>query len=122
MGLHQTKKILYSKRNHQQNKRQSIEREQIFANCASDVSAKSLQSCPTLCNPKDCSLSGASVHGILQARILESVAISFSRGLSGPRDQTWVSQIYLHWQVDFLPSAPLGEAPYIRYEVGIQNL
>ena len=40
--------------------------------------AKSIQSCPTLCNPMDCSLPGSSVHGILQARILEWVAISFS--------------------------------------------
>ena len=40
------------------------------------------QSYPTLCNHMDCSLSGSSVHGILQARILEWVAISFSRGSS----------------------------------------
>ena len=40
------------------------------------------QSCPTLCDPVDCSLSGSSIHGILQARILEWVAISFSRGSS----------------------------------------
>ena len=51
------------------------------------------QSCPTLCNPVDCSLPGSSVHGILQARILEWVAISFSRGSSRPRDQTQVSHI-----------------------------
>ena len=49
------------------------------------------QSCPTLCNPMDCSLPGSSVHGIFQARILEWVAISFSSGSSWPRDQTWVS-------------------------------
>ena len=41
--------------------------------------AKSLQSCPTLCDPMDCSLPGFSVHGILQARTLEWVAISFSK-------------------------------------------
>ena len=41
--------------------------------------AKSLQSCPTLCDPLDCSLPGFSVHGILQARTLEWVAISFSK-------------------------------------------
>ena len=44
------------------------------------------QSCPTLCNPMDCSLPGSSIHGILQARILEWIAISFSRGSSQPRD------------------------------------
>ena len=51
------------------------------------------QSCPTLCDPVDCSLPGSSVHGILQTRILEWVAISFSRGSSRPRDQTRVSRI-----------------------------
>ena len=51
------------------------------------------QSCPTLCNPMDYSLPGSSVHGILQARVLEWVAISFSRGSSQPRDWTWVSHI-----------------------------
>ena len=49
------------------------------------------QSCPTLCDPVDCSPPGSSVHGILQARILEWVAISFSRGSSQPRDQARVS-------------------------------
>ena len=52
------------------------------------------QSCPTLCDPVGCSLPGSSVHGILQARILEWAAIPFSRGSSRPRDQTLVS--YLH--------------------------
>ena len=42
-------------------------------------------SCSTLCNPMDCSPPGSSVHGISQARILEWVAISFSRGLPDPR-------------------------------------
>ena len=51
------------------------------------------QSCPTLCDPVDHSPPGSSVHGILQARILEWVAISFSRGSSWPRDQTQVSCI-----------------------------
>ena len=49
------------------------------------------KSCPTLCNPMDCSPPGSSVHGILQARILEWVAVPFSRGSSRPRDQTQVS-------------------------------
>ena len=51
------------------------------------------QSCPTLCNPMDCSLPGSSVHGILQARILVWVAIPFSRGSSQPSDRTQVSLI-----------------------------
>ena len=49
------------------------------------------QSCPSLCYPMHCSPPGSSVHGISQARILEWVAISFSRGSSQLRDQTWVS-------------------------------
>ena len=44
-----------------------------------------------LCDPMDCSPPGSSVHGILQARVLEWGAISFSRGSSWPRDRTWVS-------------------------------
>ena len=51
------------------------------------------QSCPTLCDPVDYSLPGSSIHGILQARILERVAISFSRGSSQSRDRTQVSRI-----------------------------
>ena len=52
-----------------------------------------IQSCLALCDPMDCSLPGFSIHGILQARILEWVAISFSRGSSRPRGQTQVSCI-----------------------------
>ena len=51
------------------------------------------QSCPTLCDPMDCSLAGSSLHGIFQVRILEWVAISFSRGSFQPRDRTQVSRI-----------------------------
>ena len=47
------------------------------------------QSCPTLCDPTDSSPPDSPVHGILQARILEWVVISFSRGSSQPRDWTW---------------------------------
>ena len=52
------------------------------------VYLKVTQSCLTLCDPMDCSLPSSSVHGILQARVLEWVAISFSRGYSRPKDQT----------------------------------
>ena len=51
------------------------------------------QSCPTLCDPMDCSPPGSSIHGIFRARVLEWVAISFSRGSSRPRDWTQVSCI-----------------------------
>ena len=56
------------------------------------VSAKLLQSCPTISNPMDCSPPGSSVHGILQARILKWVVMPSSRGSSQPRDSL------LHWQ------------------------
>ena len=49
--------------------------------------------CPTVCNPTDCSLPDSSVHGISQARILEWVAISYSRGSSPPRDWTSISYV-----------------------------
>ena len=78
--------------------------------------AKSLQSCPTLCDFMDCSPPGFSVHGILQARMLEWVAISFSRGSSYPRDGTCISYL-LHWQAGSLPLAPTGKthmAPKIQ--------
>ena len=57
------------------------------------VHAKLLQLCLTLCNPMDCSLLGSFVHGILQARILEFVAVSSSRGSSQPRDRTSVFSV-----------------------------
>ena len=57
------------------------------------VKALVTQSCPTLCNSTEWSLPGFSVHGILQARVLEWVAITFSREFSQPRDWTRVSCI-----------------------------
>ena len=51
------------------------------------------QLCPALCDPTDSSSTDSSVHGILQARILKWVAISFSRRSFQPRDQTRVSHI-----------------------------
>ena len=64
------------------------------------------QLCPTLCDPMGCKLPGSSVHGILQARILERIAIPFSRGSSGPRDFTRVSCIagrfFTVWATYFL--------------------
>ena len=57
------------------------------------VCAKSLQSCLSLCDPMDGNSLGSSVPGILQARILEWVAVPFSRGSSQPKDQICVSQV-----------------------------
>ena len=53
---------------------------------------KVTQSCPTLYDPMDYGLPGSSVHGILQARILEWAAVPFSKGCSQPRDRTQVSR------------------------------
>ena len=60
---------------------------------AAAAAAKSLQLCRTLCDPIDSSPPGSSVPGILQARTLEWVAISFSRVSSQSRDRTWVSHV-----------------------------
>ena len=57
------------------------------------VKMLAVQWCLTACNPMDCSPPGSSVHGISQARILEWVAILFSRESSLPRNLTWVSCI-----------------------------
>ena len=67
--------------------------------------AQSLQSCLNLCDPVDCSRPGSSVHGILQARVLEWVAMPFSRGLCWPEDRTCISCL-LHWPVGSLPLVP----------------
>ena len=61
--------------------------------CENGVKVLVSYTCPTLSDPMDCSLPGSSAHGILQARILEWVAIPFSKKSSKPRDQTQVSCI-----------------------------
>ena len=70
------------------------------------------QSCPILCNLVDCSPPGSSVHGILQARILEWVAILLPRGSSQAKYQTWVSCTAL----DSLLSEPPGKPHLLAYE------
>ena len=62
--------------------------EDIKKRCQEYTESEVSQSCPTLCNPVDCSPPGSSVHEILQSRILEWVFISFSRGSSRPRNRT----------------------------------
>ena len=63
-----------------------IHSESVFMTFENEVT----RSCSTLCNPMDCSPLGSFVHGIFQARILEWIAISFSRGSSQPRDLTQI--------------------------------
>ena len=75
--------------------------------------AKSVQSCPALCNPMDCSLPVSFVHGIFLARILEWVAISSSLGSSQHRNWSHVSCVF-HWKVDSLPMSHRG-SPKLLY-------
>ena len=78
--------------------------------------AKPLQSCPTLCHSVDHSLPGSSLQEILQVRMLESVAVSFPRGYSRPRDGSFVSYIPFigGW---FFTTSATWEAPYMYMHV-----
>ena len=78
------------------------------------------QSCPTLCDPMGYSLSGSSVHEIFQARVLEWVAISFSRGSSQPRDLNRVSCIAGRgfYHLDF--PGPSGKSKRENYHVKVK--
>jgi len=77
-----------------------------------NVKVQSLSHFQLFVIPVDCSLPGFSVHGIFQAKILEWIAISFSRGSSRPRHQTWASHIagrcFILWAT--------GEAQYEIWE------
>ena len=77
--------------------------------------AKSLQSCPSLCDPVDCSPPGSSAHGILQARILERVDMPSSIGSSWPRDWTHSSCITGR----FFTAEPLGKPQVLVLSHGI---
>ena len=84
--------------------------------CGTCMRAKSLQSCLTLCDLVDCSPPASSVHGILQVRILEWVAILSSRGSSRPRDQTRVS-CGACIAGRFFTTEPQGRPPFAVREV-----
>ena len=79
----------------------------------SESESEVTQSCPTLCDPMGLNLPGSSVHGIFQARVLEWVAISFSRRSPRPRDRTRVSTL----QAGALPSEPPGKPKKSRERV-----
>ena len=75
-----------------------------------------VQSCPTLCDPRDCSLPGSPVPGIPQARILKWVAISSCRRSSRPRDGTRLYRL-LHWQAELFTLVPPGKLYIIWAEI-----
>ena len=75
------------------------------------------QSCPTLCNPMNCSPPASSIHGILQARILEWVAISCSRGPSWSRDQTQVSSTAGRFFTNWAPQMPNWSMENVRGKI-----
>ena len=77
------------------------------------VCALSHFSCAQLCNPKDCNLPGSSVHGTLQARILEWIAIASSRGSSQPR----VSHIAGGFFTAELPGKPRLGLSFMKFTV-----
>ena len=77
------------------------------------VHAKLLQWCLTLCSPVDCSLPDSSVHGILQARILEWVAMPFSRTFPTPGLNPPLLCL-LHWQVGSLPLVTPGKPQVVH--------
>ena len=76
--------------------------------------AKLLQFCLALRDPMNCSLRGSTVHGILQARVLEWEAIPSSRGSSGPRERTCISCYLLHWQADSLTAESFRKSFYLQ--------
>ena len=73
------------------------------------VHAKQLHLCPTLCSLMDCMPPGSSVHGILQVKILEWVAMSFFRGSSQPRGLNLGLLCLLHWPAGSWPLVPPGK-------------
>ena len=84
--------------------------------CTACMHAQLPQSCPTLCNPKDYSPPGSSVHGILQARILEWVAMPSSRESSQPRDRTHVFCTSGGFFIAEPPGKPLFALCFIKSE------
>jgi len=94
------------------------ERKEEMTNLESNVKWNEVaQSCPTLCDPMDCSLPSSVVHRIFQARILQWVAISFSRESSQPRDWTQVSCIAGKCFTVCEPPGKSGELNVVPYNI-----
>ena len=79
-----------------------------LSSSSSSMHAKSLQSCSTLCHSMDCRLPGSFAYGILQARILELIAMPSSRGSSMTQESNLCLLGLLHWQAGYLPLGHLG--------------
>ena len=79
-----------------------------FPECPHSMHAQLLSHIWLFCNPMDCSPTGSSVHGIFQARILEWLALSYSRGSSQPRDRICISCVSCAGKVGSLPLHHLG--------------
>ena len=98
----------------------------LFKNCIGLGSQFSLvvhaQPCPTCCNPLECSPPCSSVHGISQARMLEGVAISSSRGSSQPRDQTCVSCIFCIGRQILYHRSPWEAVPWLELCCSVLHL
>ena len=90
-----------------------------------NVKVKVAQSCPTLCDPRNCSLPGSCVHGILQVRILEWAAIPFSRGSSQPQDLTHVSYtiggFFFFFFTTETPGKPDSDKAAIKTQTFLEN-
>ena len=82
--------------------------------------AKLLQSCLALCDPMDCSPPSSSLHGILQPRILEQVAVPSSRGSSWPRVESASLLFSLYWQAGSLPLVSPGK-PWVGGEINMKQ-
>ena len=81
------------------------------------------QLCPTLCDPMDCSLPGSSIHRIFQARILEWIAISFSRGSSRPMNRTQVSCLAgRYFTIWATRKSPLSKPCALRTKGGVNTV
>ena len=78
------------------------------------------QSCPTLCDPMDCGPPGSSAHGILQARILEWIAMPSSRGFSQHRDRTQDSCIAGRFFTIWATGAAHCLSPFVHFNLWVQ--
>ena len=94
----------------------------VFCHPAYLTLVQSIQLCPTFCNPMDCSPPDSSVHGIFQVRILEWIAIFFSRGSSWSKDETHIYWVSCFGRRILLPLAPsMWNARLNKTQAGIKT-